>query len=142
MKKQLLSILLIVHGLIHLMFEFVIYDANTATYVGWSRQSWALNTLGQTAVSIIGIILWSLTIAGFVVAGILLLIKQKAWRITTIVTSFISLIAYLLLWNGLAPEPIYWVVGPIIGGVAIVGLLIFRWPKDENLFHSKREQTV
>lgn len=142
MKRQLIAILLILHGLIHLMFEFIIYDSSTGDYVGWSGQSWLLtNPLGTLAVLIIGRIIWGLTIAGFVAAGIILFSQKKSWRILAIVASAISLLGYFLLWDGLAPEPYYWVVGPVIGGVVIVSLLLFRWPKDDNLFSKKRSTT-
>jgi hypothetical protein len=141
MKRKWIAALLIIHGLIHIMFEFSIYDPNTGDYVGWTRQSWILSdVLGTTAVTIIGIILWSLTIVGFVVAGIMLLMKRKEWRTVAIVTSFISLIAYLFLWDGLAPEPMNWIMGPIVGGIVIVALLILRWPVDEQLFATKIEK--
>ncbi|MHA1954087.1 MAG: hypothetical protein ACW96U_09115 [Candidatus Heimdallarchaeaceae archaeon] len=139
MKRKLISALLIIHGLIHIMFEFSIYDPNTSDYVGWTRESWILsNALGTTAVTVIGLILWTATILGFVVAGILMLLKRKEWRISAIVTSFISLIAYLFLWNGLAPEPMNWVAGPITSAIVIIALLIYKWPTDEKLFAIKR----
>ena len=143
MKEKLLSAFIIIHGLIHITFEFSIFDPNTGEYVGWIRQSWILsNTLGTTAVTVIGLILWSLTIAGFVVAGIMLLLKRKEWRTTAIITSFISLIAYLFLWDGLAPDPMSWIMGPIVSGLIIIALLIFKWPKDERMFASKDKQAV
>lgn len=128
------------------MFEFSIYDSNTSDYVGWTRQSWILSdALGKTAVTIIGLMLWSLTIIGFVAAGIIIFLKRKEWRIVAVVASFISLIAYLFLWDGLAPEPISWVAGPVVSGIVIIALLVFRWPKDEKLFengvqYEKQEQ--
>jgi hypothetical protein len=143
MKRKLISAFLIVHGLIHIIFEFNIYDPNTSDYVGWTRQSWILsNALGTTAVTVIGLILWTATITGFVVAGILLLVKKKEWKITTIVASFISLIAYLFLWDGLAPDPSSWIAGPVVSGVIILALLVFNWPKDEILLVSKETESV
>ena len=139
--RKITSLFIILHGLIHIIFEFSIYDPNTGDYVGWTRQSWILsNALGTSAVTIIGLTLWSLTIIGFVVAGIMLLIKRKEWRIIAIVTSVISLITYLFLWDGLAPEPMNWIAGPIVSGLIILALLIFRWPKDEKLLVDKQKE--
>ena len=141
MKRKLLAAFITNHGLIHITFLLNIYDPNTSDYVGWTRQSWILsNALGTTAVTVIGLSLWSLTIAGFVVAGIMLLLKKKQWRITAIVASFISLIAYLFLWDGLAPEPMTWIMGPIVSGLIIITLFVFKWPKDVRLFINKEEQ--
>ncbi|OLS30409.1 MAG: hypothetical protein HeimAB125_19350 [Candidatus Heimdallarchaeota archaeon AB_125] len=135
MKGKWISALLIIHGLIHITFEFSIFDPNTGEYVGWTRQSWILsNALGTTAVTIIGLILWSLTILGFVAAGIILLLKREEWKIVAIVASFISLIAYLFLWDGLAPEPMNWIAGPVVSAMVIIALLVFKWPKNEELF--------
>lgn len=135
MYRKLISSLLIIHGLIHLLFEFIIYDSATSEYVGWSGQSWLLTaSLGASAVLIIGRIIWGLTIIGFVGAGIALLLKWKYWRLSAIITSAISLLGYLFFWDGLSPEPYYWIVGPIVGGLVIIFLLIVRWPKNEKLF--------
>ncbi len=143
MKEKLLSTFLIIYGLIHITFELSIYDSNTGDYVGWTRQSWILSdVLGTTAVTIIGLILWSLTVSGFVAAGIMLLMKRKEWRIAAIVTSFISLIAYLFLWDGLAPEPMSWIAGSVVSGIIVIALLIFKWPKDEKLFATKIDDQV
>ncbi len=140
MNKKVVSAVLIIHGLIHITFTLSIYDPNTNDYVGWIRQSWILSdALGTTAVTAIGLILWSLTILGFVVAGIMLLLKRKEWRITAVVASFISLIAYLFLWDGLAPQPMNWIAGPVVSAVVIVALLILKWPEDEKLFGIKIE---
>ena len=83
-----------------------------------------------------------MTIAGFVVAGIMLLLKRKEWRTTAIIASFISLISYLFMWDGLAPDPMTWIMGPIVSGLIIIALLIFKWPKDEVMFVCKDNQTV
>ncbi len=135
MGRKLISFLLIIHGLIYLLFEFIIYDSANDVYIGWSGQSWILtNPLGTLAVLIIGRIVWGLTIAGFVAAGITLLLKLKIWRIIALISSAISLLGYLFFWDGLSPEPYYWVAGAVIGGGIILFLLIVRWPKDEKLF--------
>ena len=97
---------------------------------------------GDLAVLIIGRIIWSLTIAGFVGAGITLILKKKIWRIFDIIASAISLIGYFLFWDDLAPIPYYWVVGTIVAVVTLVALLTFRWPKDENLFSLKEENKI
>lgn len=124
------------------MFEFSIYDPNTNDYVGWTRQSWILsNALGTSAITVIGLILWTATIAGFVFAGILLLLKKKEWKIVAIIASFISLIAYLCLWDGLAPEPSSWIAGPVISGVIILALLVFNWPKEDVLLARKENES-
>jgi hypothetical protein len=143
MKRKLISAFLIVHGLIHIVFELNIYNPYTQDYVGWTRQSWILsNVLGKTSITVIGLILWTTTITGFVVAGILLLLKKREWKIVTIVASFISLIAYLFLWDGLAPEPSGWIAGPVVSGVIILALLIFNWPKEDILLSSKEKGSI
>ena len=62
--------------------------------------------------------------------------RLKIWRIISVIASAISLVGYLLFWNGLSPEPYYWIAGPIIGGLVLLFLLVIRWPKDEKLLEA------
>ena len=113
-----IGLIIIAHGLVHLMFEFYIQDSTNNKNVGWSGDSWFLaKFFDENSVKIIGRIFWGLVIVGFVVAGIgyLELPIFVDWReITIIFSSVLSLISFTLFWNGLGPSPRYYIVGIIL----------------------------
>ena len=83
----LIGILLILHGLIFIMFLVYVKLPEEDQYFGWSRKSWLLDKfLGEKAIKIIGLVLWSLIIGGFMASGIMLFTgNYAAWRLLTIV---------------------------------------------------------
>lgn len=135
-RNRLIGILLIIHGLIHIMFEFYISDPSGAG-VGWSGQSWLLTSLlGNLVVLIFGRLLWTVAIISFVAAGVAVLFKKKLWRWLDVLAAAVSLLAFILFWDGLMPEPIYWIVGPIIAVITLVALFLVHWPPDKLIFGS------
>ena len=127
--------MLIVHGLISSSFMFYIENPPDPAF-GWNRTSWLLtDVLAAGIIQIVGMVLWGLTALLFVLAGITLFIKRKQWRIIDVLAALVSLVAYILFWNGLAPVPEYYVLGPIISVVTLVALVIIRWPSDEWIFN-------
>ena len=106
--------------------------------VGWNGTSWLLTgVLDGTVVQILGTALWGLTVLLFVIAGIALFMKREQWRLIDILAALVSLLAYVLFWNGLEPVPEYWIVGPVISVVTLVALIVVRWPQDEWIFGTK-----
>ncbi len=131
----IIGILLILHGLIFAMFLVYVKLPEEEQYFGWSRKSWLLDrVLGEKAIKIMGLVLWSLIIGGFIVSGIVLFTETEAWRLVTIITSFVSLLPFIFFWTDLQPKPRYFVVGPVVAVGAIIALLIFNWPTDVMLF--------
>jgi hypothetical protein len=103
--------------------------------VGWNGSSWLLTgTLDAQLIQMLGILLWTTAVISFVLAGIAVYTMQKQWRLIDIIASLVSLVAYLLFWNGLEPVPVYYILGPVISVVTLVALLIARWPPDEWIF--------
>jgi len=136
MKRKIISLLLIVHGLITSIFLFYIEDP-MGEGVGWNGSSWLLtDSLGVQAVQLLGILLWSMSVLFFVIAGIAVFMMKEQWRLMDIIASIVSLLAYVLFWFGLEPVPEYWILGPVISVVTLVALLIARWPTDEWIFGS------
>ena len=134
--RYLIGVILIIHGLIHIIFEFSITDPS-GTGVGWSGQSWIpTNLLGDPIVQAMGKLLWAVAVIGFVAAGVAVFIKLKLWRTLDILASAVSLLAFVLFWDGLMPEPTYWIVGPIVAIFTLVALLVIRWSPDALIFGS------
>jgi hypothetical protein len=135
-RNRLIGILLIIHGLILIMFEFYITDPS-GPGVGWSGHSWLLTSLlGNPVILIFGRLLWTVAIISFVAAGVAVLLKKKMWRWLDVLAAAVSLLAFILFWDGLMPEPIYWIVGPIVAVITLVALLLVRWPPDKFIFGS------
>ena len=134
MKQKIIALLLIVHGLISSIFLFYIENPPEPA-VGWDGTSWLLTgVVDQSVVWIMGYLLWGMTVLLFVVSGIAVLSRKKQWRMIDILASLVSLTSYILFWYGLAPEPTYWIIGPIISVVTLVALVILRWPSDDYIF--------
>ena len=93
-----------------------------------------MDVLDAVAVRTFGVILWFVAMMGFTLAGLAVHFKWKKWRLIDILAALVSLFAYIIFWDGLVPEPYYWVLGPVISVVTIVALVIFRWPPDEWIF--------
>ena len=136
MKRKIIALLLVVHWLISSTFMFYIENPPDPG-VGWNGSSWLLNSvLDASLIQILGTVLWSLTALLFVIAGIAVFMMRVEWRLIDVLASLVSLLAYVLFWNGLEPVPEYYILGPIISVVTLVALVIVRWPPDEWIFHS------
>ncbi|MHA2321557.1 MAG: hypothetical protein ACXACG_07885 [Candidatus Thorarchaeota archaeon] len=139
MKRKLIALLLVVHGLISSIFMFYIENPPELG-VGWNGTSWLLTgVLDAGIVQILGTMLWGLTVLLFVAAGIALFMMREQWRLIDILASLVSLIAYVLFWTGLEPVPEYWILGPVISVITLVALVIVRWPTDEWIFGTSVE---
>jgi hypothetical protein len=103
--------------------------------VGWNGTSWLLTgTLDAQLVQIVGWLFWATSSILFVLAGIAVFKMREQWRLIDIIASLVSLVAYILFWNGLEPVPVYYILGPVISVVTLVALVIARWPPDEWVF--------
>ncbi len=133
-KKTIIGLMLILHGLISSTFLFYI-ETPPDPGVGWDGTSWLLTgILDAGIIQILGTILWSLTALLFIIAGIALFMMREQWRLLDIFAALVSLLAYVLFWNGLAPVPMYYILGPVISVVTLVALVIVRWPPDEWIY--------
>jgi hypothetical protein len=121
----IIGLTVLAHGLVHFMFEFYFQDSENNKNVGWSGESWYLSKyLDESSIRIIGRVLWALVIISFTLTGLILLglpIFVDWWGLLMIMGSILSLIGFFLFWNGLKPEPFYYIFGLILD----VGFLIF-----------------
>ena len=130
-----------VHGLITSIFVFYI-EGPVGEGVGWNGSSWLLTgTLDAQLVQILGTLLWVAFVITFVFAGIAVFTMREQWRWIDIIASIVSLVAYILFWNGLEPVLEYWILGPVISVVTLVALVIVRWPPDEWIFGTEARTT-
>ena len=137
MKRKIIALLLIVHGLITSIFLFYIEDP-IGQGVGWNGSSWLLtDSLGAQTVQVLGLLLWAISVITFVLAGFAVFMKKEQWRLIDIIASIVSLVAYILFWNGIEPVPEYYILGPVISVVTLVALVIVSWPPDEWIYGSE-----
>ncbi len=137
MKRRIIALLLVVHGLISSIFMFY-FENPPEPGVGWNGTSWLLTgILDAGIVKALGTLLWGLTVLLFIVAGIMVFIMRKQWRLIDILASLVSLLAYILFWFGLEPVPENWILGPVISVVTLVALVVVRWPSDDWIFRTE-----
>ena len=101
---------------------------------GWTADSWVLTgPAGVTATHAVGIVLWSVALVGFVVAGVgvLGIAVPVAWiRPAAVIASVASLVAIGLFWDALPSMTSK--VGAIAVDVAVLwAVLVAHWPASE-----------
>jgi hypothetical protein len=90
--------------------------------------------LGDPAARAIALVLWVVTVVGFIAAGAGAFgwsVTAGSWRTITVVMAVISLVALALYWNAFAslfPNKI----GSIAVNItALVGILAMNWPSTD-----------
>ena len=73
-EQILLSVYLIAHGLIHIVFLFYFNDKKTNIFTGWSGKSWLLGKfLSDNLIKPLGYIMWVSISVLFVISGLAIL---------------------------------------------------------------------
>ena len=123
-------LVLIFHGIGHIMG--VLTAAKVFSTETWHSRSWLLTgPLGDPTARMIALVLWVITVIGFIAAGAGAFgwsVTAGSWRTITVVMAVVSLIALALYWNAFAslfPNKI----GSIVVNItALVGILAMNWP--------------
>jgi hypothetical protein len=95
----IVSIVLIVHGLVHLMGTTVYLKLGTIE--GFSYKTTLLNgrwDLGETGIAVFGA-LWAVAAVGFVIAGVALLAGWSWWQPVLVGVTLFSLALTVLDWK-------------------------------------------
>lgn len=123
-------VVLILHGIGHIMGVLTATRViNTDT---WNSRSWLLTgLLGDPLARIIALVLWAVTVVGFIAAGAGAFgwpVTAGGWRTIAVVMAVISLIALGLYWNAFAvlfPNKI----GSIVVNIVVLyAVLLANWP--------------
>ncbi|MBI9049975.1 MAG: hypothetical protein JEZ00_11180 [Anaerolineaceae bacterium] len=131
--QLIIPLAIIFHGIGHIMG--ILTALKVISTETWHSRSWLLtNALGDTTTRIIALILWSITVIGFIAAGAGAFgwqVTAGNWRMILVVTSIVSLITLAVFWNAFAvffPNK----VGCIAFNIAaLVGILMLNWPSTE-----------
>lgn len=129
-----LALFLIAHGLVHFSLTYVPLPApgalRTPFFPSWWRDAvdpaWPAVKLGLAprAVRLLGSALWVLLLAGYILAGAVLLIapgQAAIWQGLTVGASLLSLVFLALYWHPWLP------VGVLID-LALLAGVFFHWP--------------
>lgn len=130
--KLIIGVVLIAHGIGHSLGYFPIFG--WAKAAGWSGDSWILTgPAGVTATHVLGFVLWTVALVGFVVAGlgVLGIAVPVGWiRPASVVASIVSLVGIALFWD--AFPSIVSKVGAIAVDVAVLwAVLVAHWPSSD-----------
>ncbi|MBN1122426.1 MAG: hypothetical protein JXJ17_15225 [Anaerolineae bacterium] len=126
----IVPLVIILHGVGHVMG--ILTAANIVHTDTWNSRSWLLtNTLGDTPARMIALVLWIVTVVGFIAAGAGAFGWPPTagnWRTITVVMAIISLVTLAVYWNAFAvliPNKI----GSIVVNLAVLyGVFIASWP--------------
>jgi hypothetical protein len=124
MLRLILAVILIAHGLGHIMGFLAAW---TNVPMGFTDRSWLLST-GVTVQSALGKafgLLWLVALVALVGAGLGVWLRADWWPTLAIVGSVISLLAILPWWNTVAPSPRIW--ASLVDIVTIAVLLVPSW---------------
>jgi hypothetical protein len=127
----LMSIFLILHGLVHLLYagqSWRLFELRPAML--WPDGSWLFSRLlGDGATRYLASIALLLAALGFVAGGLGLLLRQDWWRPATIGAAVFSSAIFILLWDGkfqaLAEKG---AVALMINIAILIIVMAFKWP--------------
>ena len=127
MVRIVIALVLAAHGIGHIMG--IVQVLNVARVnPSWDGRSWLLSDAAGSAVTdAVGVALWSIALAGFVVlAGVVLGWLPEGWWAPLAVTASIASIAGLVLFP--TAFPTFSTLGAaIVDAAVLVGVLWYHW---------------
>jgi hypothetical protein len=131
MSTFLLGLFLLLHGLVHLLYAGQsrrLYELRPNLV--WPDGSWAFaRTLSDETSRLLASVCLVLAAVGFLAGGLGLLLAQDWWRAATVSAAAVSIVVFVLFWNGglkgLADQG---GGGVLISLATLVVVLILRWP--------------
>ena len=132
MVRVLFGILIVLHGLVHLLY----WGQSARTFelqpgMAWPDGSWAFSRLlGDEKTRQLASLLLILAAAGFVAGGAGLFARQAWWRTVLAGVAAGSTAVYLLAWDGRFQSlPDKGAIGIAINAAILTAVLAFRWPR-------------
>ncbi len=131
MWRVVFSVFLMLHGLVHLLYfgqsrRFFELQPKLV----WPDGSWVFSrSFGDETARLLAAISLVLATVGFVVGGVSTIAGLPWWRPAVIGSALLSIIIFLLFWNGQMQQlPEQGIVAILINLVILAAVLIFRWP--------------
>lgn len=131
MIKIALSIFLILHGLVHLLYlgqSRRVFELQPGMI--WPDGSWAFSRLlGSEPTRLLAGAALLIAAAGFVAGGVGLLVGQAWWRQVTAAAALISTVIYILFWDGaLSDLDDKGALAVLINLALLAALYLSHWP--------------
>ena len=131
MARTIAVVFLVLHGLVHLLYlgqAAKVFELQPG--LSWPAGSWLFSkALGEGGTRALAGILCALTALGFVISAAGLLLDQTWWRSAVVGTVAVSVVLYIMFWNGrLERLDQQGAVGILLDAAILAIVLIFRWP--------------
>ena len=131
MRPVIFGVFLVLHGLVHML-----YFAQSARIFGlkpgmtWPAGSWALSRpFGDNAARVFASVGCALIALGFVIGAVAMISGQPWWRGPVVTSTVVSVVLFLLCWNGrLQNLDGQGAVGILLDGLILLTVLVLRWP--------------
>ncbi len=132
MIKVIAGVFLILHGLVHLFYMGQgarLFDLQAG--MTWPDGSWAFSKMmGESGTRNLAVIFTIAAASVFVIAGAGIFFGQSWWRTAVAAAAVISIVLYILFWNGRLQHLDYQGgIGILINVAILVAVFIFRWPR-------------
>jgi hypothetical protein len=130
MLKIVLALVLFAHGIGHVMGPLQVFNVATVN-PQWHGDSWLLSGLGSSAAQIVGLLLWSIAMIGFIVLAAVVMgwLPLDWWAPLAVVSSVASLGGLALFPSAF---PVFSTIGALLVDVAVlVAVLWFHWSPAE-----------
>ena len=132
MIKAIAGVFLILHGLVHLFYmgqAARLFDLQAG--MSWPDGSWAFSKLlGDSGTRTLAVIFCIAAAIGFVIAGAGIFFGQSWWRTAVAVAATLSIVLYILFWNGRLQHLDYQGgIGILISAAILAAVFVFRWPR-------------
>jgi hypothetical protein len=131
LMTTLMSIFLILHGLVHLLYagqSWRLFELTPG--MRWPDGSWLFSQpLGNGATRSLASISLAFVALGFMVGGLGLFLGQDWWRLAAVGAACFSTAIFLLLWNGIFQAvDAQGGVGLLINLMLLGSVLLLKWP--------------
>jgi hypothetical protein len=132
MATVLFGIFLVLHGLVHLLYvgqSQRLFELQPG--MAWPDGSWAFSRLlGDAATRNLAGLVLVIAAAGLIAGGAAVLAGQSWWRPVALSAAALSVLIYILSWDGVAQHlDDKGGIGILISAAILAVVLLLRWPQ-------------
>jgi hypothetical protein len=130
MVKLIVALVLLAHGIGHIMGPLKVFNVATIN-PQWQGDSWLLGWAGQSVTNLVGVVVWTTALVGFVaLAGVVIGLLPGVWWTPLAIFASVTSLAGLVLFP--IAFPTFSTIGAAAVNVALlVAVLWFDWAPTE-----------